>query len=164
VVDRESKPARRTNGAADSAGLTMNTHRRTNWKSAARVATPDMTFKAREFAPSSSGTIGRRQKNQAANAAMPTATITATSLDPVKPIAAANAKIPKAQASDSAIRARSDRAETISGGSVVWVGMATPSKASTGELILVWVLCLRNSATLRYSQLTVYLRSRDEKP
>ena len=106
-----------------AAGLTMKTHRRASWKSAAIVASPDMTFKAREVAPSSSGTIGRRQKNQATNAAMPKATITATSLDPVKPIAAANAKIPKAQASDSAIKARSDRAVTVPGGSVVWVGM-----------------------------------------
>ena len=43
----------------------------------------------------------------------------------VKPIAAANAKIPKAQASDSAIRARSDRAVTVPGGSVVWMRMCT---------------------------------------
>jgi hypothetical protein len=158
VFGRESKPREGLTAQPTSAGLTMNTHRRTNWKSAARVASTDMTFKAREFPPSSSGTIGRHQKNQATNAAMPTATIAATSLHPVKPIAAANAKIPKAQASDSAIRARSNREVTAPGGSVVWVGMCTPSKASTCELVFAWELCLRNSATLRCSRVPVYLR------
>jgi hypothetical protein len=47
-------------------------------------------------------------------------------------------------------------------GSVVSVGMSTLPKASTGKLILVWVLGLRNSATLRYSRVSVYLPSRDE--
>jgi len=84
----------------------MKMHTRASWKSAAIVASPDMTFKARGAAPSSSGIIGRRQKNQATNAAMPTATMTATNVDPIRPMAAANAKIPKVQASDNAISAR----------------------------------------------------------
>jgi hypothetical protein len=46
-------------------------------------------------------------------------------------MAAANAKIPKAQARDNAISARMFRA-----GSVVWASMCTLSKASTCELIL----------------------------
>jgi hypothetical protein len=51
------------------------------------------------------------------------AMMTAISIDPVRPIAAENAKIPKAQASDSAIIVRRKRVLTGTADSVVWTGM-----------------------------------------
>src|SRR5258705_5375847 len=90
--------------------------------SAAIVASPDMIFKAGELVASTRGTIGCRQQNHATNAATPAAAIAAISLEPVSPIAAANAKIPKAQASDNAISTCA-----VLAGWLVWAGMNTPS-------------------------------------
>jgi hypothetical protein len=56
------------------------------------------------------------------NAATAAAAMTATILDPASPMAAANAKIPKAQASDSAISACA-----VLAGWLIWAGMDTPS-------------------------------------
>src|SRR5882672_10579935 len=145
------------------AGLTMKMHTRASWKSAAIVASPDMTFKAREpAAPSSSGIIGRRQKNQATNAAMPTATMTAASVDPIRPMAAANAKIPKAQPSDNAISAPGRRAVAVPAGSVVWVAICTLSKASTCELVFVWEPTYGIQPLYLTHGLPVYFRSQNE--
>jgi hypothetical protein len=115
------------------AGLMMKMHRRTSWKRAAIVASPDMSFKAREAAPSSSGRIGRHQKNQAMHYAMPTATMTAASVDPIRPMAAANAIMPKAQASENVISAR-----TVPAGSVLWAGMCTLSNRPVQFSFFVW--------------------------
>ncbi len=103
------------------AGLMMKTHRRTSWKSAAIVASPDKTLKAREPFSLFSGIIERRQKVQATSPAIPTAKITAASLDLVSPTVAAKARIPKAHASDNAIQLRK-----VLTGSVAWAGMYTP--------------------------------------
>src|ERR1700755_2667096 len=110
----------------------MKTHKRTSRMRATIVASADMIFKARGFAPSYSGKIGRRQQNHATNAAVPTDTMAAITVDPTSPMVAANAKIANTQASDNAASARMVRA-----GSVVWEGMYSLSKASTCELILV---------------------------
>ena len=54
----------------------MKTHKRVSRMRAAIVASPDMTFKPRELAPSYSGTIGCRQQNHATNAATPPDSLT----------------------------------------------------------------------------------------
>jgi hypothetical protein len=74
--------------------------------SAVTVAKPERILRARDPAASSSRTIGCRQRYHAMSAATATATMAATALEPISPMLAENAKIPKAHASESVVSVR----------------------------------------------------------